>query len=598
MTENTNGNIYKLIVDKKISHDKYIDQIVRTYNLTIKENYKSVDLNINSEYGYKYKLFTLVSIGEPQWVKFLNSISLKNNDDIKSINSSYLLFIYDQNDIFVLAKGHHGHHAINKYYDPEFGINILSRLVKKDSTIIRAINERKIFGSEFSAIRNFKGEFNLTYDDNFGKIYNNILAEIEDTEFHRLGIIKKKQNIKSISVDGGAAFAISSSFNFNELDGRIYSIQALIKDNSLIENLNYFVRINKFKLSEINDQLSDKLWLHIYNNTFIKKHTSFDFIYKNIDMYLNSKSLSIIDQKTGDCLGENIESVSSFSYKDLINILIANNIISNDVDITEFRKILSNIIIQLHLESNNSNEIFTYETYIHEWISAEITIKGVKYFKIDGIWYTYQNTFKKYLDRQINESVFSQINQLNKWSKTKNGKNKLTYIENHYNESHKNKENQFIVCDATFIDYIEIADIIRIDDAKKTIELIHVKKGIGRDLRVLSSQILNSARLLRNLEKAKLKQYFLEISNKYYNSKDITVMQNSQLKSITQEQFLKYFEEYSLDFIMAFSSNKKESVKNLLSKSKSLVGKIAFLYNIKELHGLGYKLNVELIEEV
>jgi uncharacterized protein (TIGR04141 family) len=607
MKDKTNGKLYKININSfkgTENSGELIDRMIGIFNKGEENTFeqKSIKKGVLSKTNFSIKLFTYVSDADkkPDWKFFIDSITEDDNSELMSISSSFLLFIYNKKEIYVLSRGYHGFSVINNFIENDFGLEVISCLVKQNSTVIRALNERRFFGDEYLTQRNFKGEFLLNYDDNFGKIYNDIIAEIPEEDFSKLGIVKKRANIKKVSVDVGASLEISSSFDFNELLNRIQKISNLLKDTKSTNrvSLNHFSKVKSSMLSKIEDKLEQKLFEKCFENISTSKN-NIDFFYKDINTYITSKKISITDKFTGEEVFES-EDLKSINYLNVIEELKSAGILIDTIE--NFKASFNELVFTLHPINESQENI---DSTFMEWINTDIVYEKQIFFRIDGVWYIFENNIDSYLDNEIKKINFKNLSvtSLNKWSKTtktfKTGKNVTGYHESHFNSNHRSND-CFIIADTCFHNYLELADLIRIDFDSKELYLYHVKRGIDKDLRVLSSQILNAVRTFRyDISDEMLGKYYDEIKKKQYDNKNIYYYDKGKRNNLNKTEFKKLFlnNNFKLNIVFAVSSPKKDDLKLQIQKSDSRIAKLSLLHTIKEIRKYDYDIKFELIQE-
>lgn len=164
MSERVNAKLYKiqdLIVEEKSDSDALIRIMLDAYSQKSGNHFIEIQLRTdlyNDEYNSKLFVFSTPQ-KIPEWYEFLTSIVLNKMglDNLKAKYSSFILFIYDNNRIYAVTKGYHGHHLLEEYIDKFFGLEVLSRLVDKSVTEIKQIEEReyselKLVLNDFSEI--------------------------------------------------------------------------------------------------------------------------------------------------------------------------------------------------------------------------------------------------------------------------------------------------------------------------------------------------------------------------------------------------------------------------------------------------------------
>src|SRR5690625_578951 len=100
-----------------------------------------------------YRLFTLPRRTTPRWSDFVNSISSEPKD-YTNISESFVLMREASNGTVFATTGGLGTHAIRTYVDPDFGLNLLSRLV--DPNQITLLRQQPISGNVAQEERIFR----------------------------------------------------------------------------------------------------------------------------------------------------------------------------------------------------------------------------------------------------------------------------------------------------------------------------------------------------------------------------------------------------------------------------------------------------------
>ncbi|KIC63543.1 DUF6119 family protein [Chryseobacterium taiwanense] len=204
MSDTVNAKLYKIqdfIVQEKNNNEELIQEVIDNYLKTKENEFIPIGLSDSVNFdNWNAKLYVFTTgIKAPHWYDFLVSIvdDEEELDNVKVQNSTFVLFIYDKESIFIISKGYHGHSLLDGYIEPFFGMDVLSKLVNKNSTEIRQLEERGLFGIELGAQRFFRENYSLAFEDDFGKIYKAMLASINEDDFGKLGITKKKNQQRS-----------------------------------------------------------------------------------------------------------------------------------------------------------------------------------------------------------------------------------------------------------------------------------------------------------------------------------------------------------------------------------------------------------------
>ena len=525
MSNKVNAKLYKLqdsLIPIYNGTENLINTIVELYNDKTGHDFKNIALkeDINqiitideeeNSYSYNAKLFVLNTEEKtPDWINFANTITLddKELEGFKNRYSSFLLFVYDEDSVFAISKGYYGHHLLGEHIDIFFGMEILSRLIDKSSTEIRQIEDRALFGSELGAQRFFRENYSLAYDDDFGKIYKSMLASIKEEDFAKLGIVKKRETTRQVSISGSSSLEISTNYDYKELLNRITKIKRLLLTDG--EDFNQFYRVPQKELSLIRDNLGEEI---------IKKEKKkyldseeVDFYHPEIFEYLSSSVTEFTNQDIGTSV--EIEMSSSKRFKDLID-----EIGEDIIDISSEENFSNSLINTYGSYKLNEGSNYIKPVSLNKWISGEVEFNGKKYFKVDNQWYAYKDSLDILLNERFNNTNFESlapIIKLKDWDRNENPSEGL------FNESFITTPG-YIVTDRTYMSHIEVSDLIRVTDNE--LFFYHVKKGLGQDMRVLSNQIINASRYLKfaidETENNSLSSYFTSISNKYYESGNI-----------------------------------------------------------------------------
>ncbi|WP_281631272.1 DUF6119 family protein [Flavobacterium luteolum] len=587
MSKTVNAKLYKIqdsIVEAGENNEILIDKIVRTYN--IKSGNKFSEIQVSNESSlddWSAKLFVFTTDTKPPyWQEFLSEIveDEADLDKIKIQYSSFVLFIFDKNSIFIISKGYYGHFLLEDYIDNFFGLEVLSRLVNKSSTEIKQIEERGLFGTEIGAQRYFRENYNLAFEDDFGKIYKTMLASIEEADFKRLGIKQKKTSTKKLSITGSSSLEVSSNFTYKELIDRIIKIKEVLETEGV--EFNQFYRLPASALNPIKEKLNNALLNYAYN--CFKNKETIDFYSPNIFPYLQSIETQFYNEEDG--LLDKIEFASSFGYNNIINSLIQTGLI-DDTNETKFIESLKKTYGRYKL---NEDTEFSVGVPLDLWFCGEIEYEQKRYFKLDNAWYLYRNSLDEYLNIFFQDIDFENCPPipLKSWTEESEGE---------YNESFKNTKD-FIVTDRTYLNFIEMADLIKVDQNK--IYFYHVKKGLGQDTRVLISQIINAARYLTYYKDEEnstgLKSYYKNICDKHYNGNALTLNINGTLKSISEEEFIQIFKsDKKFSFVFVYSSDSKLSIKEEIKKTRSRIAKLSLVYVIRDMRRTNFELLFERI---
>jgi hypothetical protein len=141
--------------------------------------------------------------------------------------------------------------------------------------------------------------------------------------------------------------------------------------------------------------------------------------------------------------------------------------------------------------------------------------------------------------------------------------------------------------DRVIIDSIELADVIYIQD--DIIYLCHVKYGFSTEMRELYSQIISSARRLKNDLK--------DESNQYLRAIYAQLATNGRAVGLTDEQFIQLFKNRKIKYVMSITSHlANRSVITDIERYSSNIAKLSLIQCFTEMRTEYYDMEIELID--
>jgi|GEM_PF-1279232 len=590
MSENVNAKLYKIqefIVKDKNNNEELIQEIIDNYNNKSKNEFIEIKISRDAYIkGWRSKLYVYTTENKsPEWLDFLTPIvSDDDNDKLLKLQvqySSFVLLVYDSDSIFVISKGYYGRFLLDEYIEPFFGMDVLSRLVNKTSTEIKQIEERGLFGIELGAQRFFRENFNLAFDDDFGKIYKAMLASIDKNDFEKLGIVRKKESTQKLSINGSSSLEVSSKFSYNELINRLIKIKELLVIDGVEFNQSH--RLSYSSKNSIIKDLSNSLMIYAYD--CLINDEVVDFYSPDIFDYLRSIETEFYNEDNG--LVCEIDFCSSYSYNEIMAILIENQLIDNSS--------LENFIESLKVTYGRFRDveggIASHPKSLDLWICGEVEYQDKKYFKLDSSWYIYRNSLDKYLNEYFETFEFENFKpalSLKPWAEDNEGL---------YNASFKDEE-CFVVGDKAYLNNIEMFDVMKITDDE--LYLYHVKRGLGQDTRVLINQINNATRFFSYSQDEEynlsLRKLYKDICKKNYKNKQISILKNGIPEIITEDDFVQLFiKRKKIYFVFAYASANNKTISKEIISSRSRIAKLSLIYVLRDITRVSFPLLIEKI---
>lgn len=505
---------------------------------------------------YEVKVYFKKTVNSIKWKGFMDTIVQKGEEILKndkSISESYVIIFYNKiSKKYFASTGGYAHVVIQDIATNDFGLEILSRILKAEDKNLRSSKERNLTGGIQGAIKFFRNDYNLYENESFGNIYNELNASINiDQLVSIFGFAKADLKSDSLCIAKNS-FSIKKSITFIELLKLIEKCENLIVQPAVVE-INSVEKVNKSNSILLND-----LWEHLLNEIYKNYQNSTNFFsveiaHKDFEKYYYANSatlnMSVKRSRKDYSFDEAIKQVQPI-LEELRNV-------DSGLTYDQFKTAINNASIETF---DANGDTLTKDSLTNHFCS-EITYSGKSYFLIERDWYEIGKTF---IDKINEQSLhFITINKysgplMDKWS---------VGSENDYNKSYFTKTNSLVFDKFTPLN-IEACDILRWD--AKNVYFYHVKKGFDNSMRDLCSQVLIAARKVK--EDSKNSFVYLET---LYN----TVTTNTGTSS------------YSIDAKKHLTKTSKKDFIDIV-KSRNIVFVLAVLDTSKS----GRKLETDIVK--
>lgn len=546
-------NIYKLhtTLNKKIEIEKFIKDIVNGYNKhrEVNEYFNEQNLKKNKNGAYNFKLFYQTKKAKPKWLEFLEEYVEKSEEVLNSENiyHSIVIFIYNSNSLYGISKGQ-GNFLINNYIEPEFGIDILSRIIDPQSNNINSLSDISLIGNILSEEKFYRRDHNLLLEDTFGKVYKNLKAKLtkDDLKWFELN----DEIFREISCDGASFFALKTVLTFEQLVTLIKNFQIIQKNKKSVLPKTVEQIIHSDIRNQLNNFLIDTLESLIRDKNF--EQLNLEIIHPTeFENFLKADNFKLRYSKTKEI----------YDVKDIAFLSILEEFETES-------KNLKDVISKIKIQSFDENGLESCkEELLLKCFTGEINYNNSPYFILEGRWYKLKQEFSTALDEKIKwllESYFKE-NLIEKWNKQKHP------LEGEYNEYIGNKSN-FISLDKVTkpFNYIEIFDLIEIIDTEEKLRIFHVKEGFDQNMRDLTYQAEISAKYIFEDRK----QQSRNLAKRIYNE-----FKENDKRKINEEKFIKYFYNSNLEICLAIKTGPS---KKLSSKSPEIFNSSIAKYSLFE----------------
>lgn len=552
----------------------------------------------NIEYFIYYRHYET----EPDWKFFLNNMISDESKIHSAINKSnaFICFMICENqslndvtdvedgkNIFAITGGS-ASSQLGKYIDQLFGIKILAKLVDDQNKAIKQSRARGIVGNVYALSQIYKDDQPLLKSETYGKVFNEITADLDWKDIEEsLGI--EIENRPKVHCVANNSFRLNKSISSDQLMILISKINELLSKPDLDLSFNKFRQIgNRTKDHQaLRKKLNNELLIR-FQKLLSKKNKEefhFDLMHVDYEKYFFSTSYKLIykdDEDTAFITDErpDLDSLCIFLRKNFKSIISTQK---------EFLKHNDDFKIVAY---DNDGQVMTSDKFSNHF-QGEMLFNEKRYFLIDRAWLELESDVIDSLNADL-ESMLSKYNfnslSLRKWTVVD------YHNEDQYNLSYCNEKNS-LVFHKLFHEKIEIADVIKWDD--DNVYLIHVKKGFDSSMRDLTSQIINSARLV-SIEKAGNNLLFVDdlyndLSNKKTSTDPYFSKVYKQTESITKKEFKELFISRNVVFCLAVKDTTSiQDLKNV-KKYQSNIAKMSLYNLINTMNSIGSDLIIEMI---
>ncbi|MCT2560350.1 DUF6119 family protein [Chryseobacterium herbae] len=595
MSEKIQNNIYllrdKIMVKTKTGVQiksidfKYLKLFLRN------KGYDEQKIKQNLNDAYEIKLFYKRAENRIKWKDFIRSISLAEEKILEleeSISESYILFFKSNKTGKIYSStGGYAHLTIQEIATTDFGIQILSRIIKLDDKALRATKERNLTGGVQGEIKIFRKDYNLYENEDYSKIYNELDALIDKkTLVEKFGFKHTDIKTNSICVVKNS-FLLKKSISFKELLKIIEKCEKLFEDDSNIIEINSIEKITRTD-KVLLDTLFDEILKKIYNNYSDRNNFfSVEISNKEFERYFYA-SYSLLYFKLGKA---NLEKETDGIIREVQSVFeILDEKLEEPLEYNEFKKVMLNSYIETFDENGNT---LTLDKLIDHFCT-EITYEGSSYFFIEKDWYIVKKSFVENVNNQV--KIFLSENKyksspLNKWSSGN---------ENEFNASHLGYKNTYVFDKITPLN-IEACDLMKIDEINNIVYFYHVKKGFDNSMRDLCNQVLISAKKIEEdsrLDYAYLRKLY-EKSFNYTGKDDYYKKVKKQFNTIDQEEFINLFKNKKIVFVLSVldAAKKKRSLYSNIEKFDSNIAKFTLIDLSRQMRAIGVDFQVLQLEK-
>ncbi len=533
----TSFTLYKL-QSTAMTFDEYCEEIISKYNQGLPEGSEFVERESIAEKKLEkvsnYKAFFSESQTQPDWQYPLKEL-VNNLPTLQNSNHSFVLFLECQDNTFAITGGK-GYLVLQEYKDYNFGLELLSKILDPNDSIIKETNDRYLSGNKSSGQHQFLGLVTLNSESSISNFFKGVDVFFKKERIEELFGVKIEEGRKDYKFVARDSVRLGKSLSVGDLDIFINSINELLNQKT-ISNINNFYELNS--KDPINNVLNELLVQEFKRCSDNQKNSSENLFLLQIQAECDK--FNLLKKSTGQVLSSY---EGHLEIQDIFKLYVEK--FKVNIQQGENKNVLDDFIKQIFVVG-----VIDGDTPVEQSLLSLLDFKamhnGKTYWLMNGKWVYLDETFIDILNEQFYRKVTSKYRQSRPLDELKVWKKDIG--EGEYNFSHNTIEN-ILVLDKIFVDNIEICDLLLIEETESF--FIHVKDGLDRDARVLSEQIMSSMTAVNNAQRFGdlkfFKRYYVSISNKKKDSVSGTSESNL---SKAARKFLNRFpsEQKFLDWI-------------------------------------------------
>ncbi|MET3877770.1 DUF6119 family protein [Chitinophaga sp. OAE865] len=369
-----------------------VDDIIRIANERGGDKYTEQQSIKEAYGGVKLRVFFSLRKAPARWRHIFGKI-VKKGEPIttcESVIPSYIMFAEVKKRIFAVTGGL-GSFAIQGFVSQSFGFDILSRLIKADSPVIKSFQNRGVTGVLLAQSKHFRKDRRLMDENSFGQIYKELKADLDQRIL--IDIFGFKASELKRKVSGCLAkttFQISKPLDEEGFVAVAKRLNKLLNQppNFSINNMELISGKKHHKLIR---QLQEAFIDNIYQGYVDGEVLDIDFCHPEVDKYRTAAyySLPQTDLPSRE---------EAFELNELLRELQEAGKL--DVkDMRGFRRLLQHTVVQTEDEAG----LLLTSGSIYEHLNGEVTMEGKTYFFIDGSWYRIKASFVAELNRELKQ---------------------------------------------------------------------------------------------------------------------------------------------------------------------------------------------------
>jgi len=548
--------------------------------------FTSQSLANGSRGGYNLYLYYQDKSSNPKWKGFLEDVTSIGQNVIQRNRgkSEGFILLLEKNETLYAVAGGHGFFTIQNYIDNEFGIDVFSRLIKKEDKVLKATREKSVVGGILGTSKHFRSNFNLYETDDFGKIYQELKASLNKTILmDKFGFTDDDIKTDSFCV-AKSSFKINKAISFDQLLNIINGCESVIETETpiVINNVEKIVKKRNTELvATLKNNLIDQLWKRCNQED---GSYDFDLCHNDFEKYLIASRYIVRkgNSKLNYFGGHEFE---SFNNADLLFAKLRE---THGLSEDDFKYLTETLKIFAYDEEGN--ELTKGSLLSH--ILGDVTETDKKYFFINNSWYHIKPGFIDDLNKNCKSFIDNNKNDsLNKpWVAA-------IADEDTYNKQYVG-EDDTLVLHKIMPQNIEVCDILKWNE--QNIYFYHIKKGFDNTMRDLCSQISVAAKRIIsdvNSDKSYITELFNSLSSYHGSDNEYFRSIGQQTVSLNLDTFKGLFDKKMVFVLAVMDTAVNNRELSNIEDFHSNIAKFSLQELSKEIRGLNLGLEIAQIRK-
>lgn len=505
----TSFTLYKLQQSDE-EFNNYCDRIMNEYNSSLQEGARFEALSNVRRTIFNgisnYKVYYSRNRTTPDWRPFIAGL-VTDMPTRDNLIQSFVFFIECQNNIFAITGGR-GYLALADYKDYNFGLELLSKILEPNESVIKETSDRFLSGNRASGQNQFLGLVTLNSESGISNFFQKIDVFFTKEKVEELFGIEIDEGRKEYKFVARDSIRLGKSLTISEMDTFINQVCNLLSSEraSIINNF-YEVNTKDPVYKDLNGYLEEEF---LWEADHLDKHKG------NLSLLhfqAECDEFNLIRKTTNSLIKSYRNHISFVDILELFNEKFKGKIEGN-----ENKNILEDFIKKIVVEGKIEDQEAVKEPLIN-LLDFRVIHNRRTYWLMNGSWVYLDDEFINSIDTQFLGKVTPKLTQSIPSMELKVWSSDLS--EGQYNFSHHSMDNVYVL-DKILVDNIELCDLLIITGME--VFLVHVKNRLDRDARVLSAQIMASMTAWHNAlnfgDVEFFRRYYLSVINKINDSVD------------------------------------------------------------------------------